>query len=64
MTLKVGTIHHQLKYKDDEDELQNDDVITGEETPMLAEKLATKPGRFAVVTEVPFTKIIMQKIIH
>ena len=53
MTLKVGTIHHQLKYKDDEDEenINKDDTATGEETPML-QKSSEIPRKSQTVIEV------------
>ena len=52
LTLKVGTIHHQLKYKDDEEKMVNEESVCGEETPMLEEKQLEIPRKFQTVIEV------------
>ena len=52
MTLKVGTIHHQLKYKDDEDVVNNDECIAGEETPMLEKERREVPWKSLNTIEV------------
>ena len=54
MTLKVGTIHHQLKYKDGDEieELACDEQQTGEETPTAKKITAKKPSMLQAISKV------------
>ncbi|XP_065070887.1 uncharacterized protein LOC135695659 isoform X1 [Rhopilema esculentum] len=59
MTLKVGTIHHQLKYKDG-DEIEGlacDEQQTGEETPTAKKIAAKKPSMLKAISEDQFEDV-------
>lgn len=62
MTLKVGTIHHQLKYKDEESEAQKDRTLNREETPILMQRRNSISSTFSQV-QIPLEIFLMQVIL-